>query len=255
MQSNCREEARGLPGLFRNTIRPLLEAAGPWKTPQFYLWKLPGLASSSEAEECLYAASAYIDDDWNVQFARRRSSADQSVHADERCWRFPIRSGFWTSSIISLSPGDASGYSTLSISGRRVVRELGALIARRGVPKMIVSDNGTKVTSNAVLVWCGNVGIEWHYTALGRPTQNGFAGSFNGRMRDKLPKETLFFKISQVCTIFARGVDDYNTERPAPRSATPPRRRSLLRLRLCAITPPGLHLWLDERWGRVRKYG
>lgn len=47
-----------------------------------------------------------------------------------------------------------------SISGRRVVRELGDLIARRGAPKMIVSDNGTELTSNAVLAWCGDVGIE-----------------------------------------------------------------------------------------------
>jgi putative transposase len=82
-----------------------------------------------------------------------------------------------------------------SISGRRVVRELGDLIARRGAPKMIVSDNGTELTSNAVLAWCGDVGIEWHYIAPGKPTQNGFVESFNGRMRDELLNETLFFTI------------------------------------------------------------
>src|SRR3546814_9065510 len=83
------------------------------------------------------------------------------------------------------------------ISGWRVVRELGDLIARRGAPKMIVSDNGTELTSNAVLAWCGDVGIEWHYIAPGRPTQNGFVESFNGRMRDELLNETLFFTIGQ----------------------------------------------------------
>ncbi len=41
-----------------------------------------------------------------------------------------------------------------SISGRRVARELTALIERRGKPGMIVSDNGTKLTSNAILKWC-----------------------------------------------------------------------------------------------------
>ncbi|RYY28772.1 MAG: IS3 family transposase [Sphingomonadales bacterium] len=101
-----------------------------------------------------------------------------------------------------------------SISGRRVVRELGDLIASRGAPKMIVSDNGTELTSNAVLAWCGDVGIEWHYIAPGRPTQNGFGESFNGRMRDELLNETLFFTIGQARTILARWVDDYNTERP-----------------------------------------
>lgn len=51
-----------------------------------------------------------------------------------------------------------------SISGRRVVRELTALIERRGKPVMIVSDNGKELTSNAVLAWCGELGVEWHYT-------------------------------------------------------------------------------------------
>jgi transposase InsO family protein len=49
-----------------------------------------------------------------------------------------------------------------SISGRRVVRELAELIAKRGKPGMIVSDNGTELTSNAVLAWCGEIGGEWH---------------------------------------------------------------------------------------------
>ncbi len=71
-----------------------------------------------------------------------------------------------------------------SILGRRVVRELGSLIARRGASKMIVSGNGAEFTSNAVLAWSGNAGIEWHYIATGKPTQNGFVGSFKGRMRD-----------------------------------------------------------------------
>ena len=101
-----------------------------------------------------------------------------------------------------------------SISGRRVVRELGDLIAERGAPKMIVSDNGTELTSNAVLAWSGEVGLEWHYIAPGKPTQNGFVESFNGRMRDELLNETLFFTIGQARVILKRWIDDYNTERP-----------------------------------------
>ena len=101
-----------------------------------------------------------------------------------------------------------------SISGRRVVRELTELIAERGAPKTIVSDNGTELTSNAVLAWSGQAGVDWHYIAPGKPTQNGFVESFNGRMRDELLNETLFFTIGQARTILARWVDDYNTERP-----------------------------------------
>ncbi|WP_294204094.1 IS3 family transposase [uncultured Sphingomonas sp.] len=73
-----------------------------------------------------------------------------------------------------------------SISGRRVVRELADLIAERGSPKMIVSDNGTELTSNAVLAWPGDAGVEWHYIAPGKPTQNGFIKRFNDRLRDEL---------------------------------------------------------------------
>jgi len=79
----------------------------------------------------------------------------------------------------------------MSISGRRVVRELTELIAERGKPGMIVSDKGTELTSNAVLAWCGEIGVEWHYIAPGKPMQNGYVESFNGRMRDELLNETL----------------------------------------------------------------
>ena len=67
-----------------------------------------------------------------------------------------------------------------------MVRELGALIAERGRLKIIVSDNGTGLTTNAVLAWPGDIGVEWHYIAPGKPKQNGFVESSNGRMRDGL---------------------------------------------------------------------
>ena len=73
-----------------------------------------------------------------------------------------------------------------SISGRRVSRELTELISRRGKPRVIVSDHGTEFTSNAVLAWSKDHKIDWHYIAPGKPMQNGFIESFNGRMRDEL---------------------------------------------------------------------
>ena len=48
----------------------------------------------------------------------------------------------------------------------------------------------------------------------GKPAQNGFVESFNGRMRDELLNETLLFTVRQARSVLARGVDDYNTERP-----------------------------------------
>ncbi|WP_143737079.1 IS3 family transposase [Erythrobacter tepidarius] len=101
-----------------------------------------------------------------------------------------------------------------SISGHRVVRELTQLIAQRGKPGMIVSDNGTELTSNAVLAWCGEIGMEWHYIAPGKPMQNGYVESFNGRMRDELLNETLFMSLAHARVEIAAWVEDYNRERP-----------------------------------------
>ena len=87
-----------------------------------------------------------------------------------------------------------------SISGRRVARELTTLIEQRGKPGMIVSDNGTEFTSNAMLAWAEDHNIAWHFIAPGKPMQNGFCESFNGRMRDELLNETLFFGLDHART-------------------------------------------------------
>ena len=101
-----------------------------------------------------------------------------------------------------------------SLSGMRVIRELEAIIAVRGKPAMIVSDNGTELTSNAVLRWAADQDIEWHYIAPGKPMQNGFVESFNGRMRDECLNEHVFVTIAEVRRIVEAWRIDYNTVRP-----------------------------------------
>jgi putative transposase len=101
-----------------------------------------------------------------------------------------------------------------SISGKRVARELTALVDARGKPKVIVSDNGTEFTSNAMLGWAKEQGVDWHYIAPGRPMQNGYIESFNGRMRDELLNESLFIDLDQARQLISTWVIDYNTARP-----------------------------------------
>jgi transposase InsO family protein len=101
-----------------------------------------------------------------------------------------------------------------SISGYRVARELTALIERRGRPGLIVSDNGTELTSHAIFAWAKDQRIEWHYIMPGKPMQNGYVESFNGKMRDELLNETLFFSLDKAREAVAEWVEDYNTERP-----------------------------------------
>jgi putative transposase len=72
-----------------------------------------------------------------------------------------------------------------SLSGTRVVRELTGLTGQRGKPVLVVSDNGTELTSSAILRWSQEHRVGWHYIAPGKPTQNAFAESFNGRLRDE----------------------------------------------------------------------
>jgi putative transposase len=89
-----------------------------------------------------------------------------------------------------------------SISGHRVARELTALIERRGRPGMIVSDNGTELTSHAIFAWAKDQRIAWHYIMPGKS------------MRDGLLNETLFFSLDQVREAVAEWVEDYNIRRP-----------------------------------------
>lgn len=65
-----------------------------------------------------------------------------------------------------------------------------------------------------MLAWCGEVGVEWHYIAPGKPMQNGHVESFNGRMRDELLNETLFLDLHHVRTVIAAWAKDYNQSRP-----------------------------------------
>ena len=102
-----------------------------------------------------------------------------------------------------------------SLSGARVARELDQLIAHRGArPTCVVSDNGTELTSTAILRWSQDRNIDWHYTAPGKPTQNAFIESFNGKLRDECLNETLFRSLGHARQVLAAWREDYNHVRP-----------------------------------------
>jgi putative transposase len=96
-----------------------------------------------------------------------------------------------------------------SLPGLRVVRE-DLLVARHGC----VSDNGTELTSMTILRWSQTTTVEWHYIAPGKPKQNAFIESFNGRLRDELLNETLFVTLAQARVAREQWRRDYNTQRP-----------------------------------------
>lgn len=100
-----------------------------------------------------------------------------------------------------------------SLPGVRVVRELDFLCEHRGCPQMIVSDNGTEFTSRAILTWA-ETRLHWHFISPGKPMQNGFVESFNGRMRDECLNERWFVSLAHARDVIADWREDYNHVRP-----------------------------------------
>ena len=101
------------------------------------------------------------------------------------------------STICDTSPAYGEGWRRRRpLLGRRVARELTALIERRGKSGMILSDNGAERTLNAIMKWCAEHQVEYPYIAPGQSMPNGFVTSFNGRPRDAFLNETLFRTIA-----------------------------------------------------------
>lgn len=113
-----------------------------------------------------------------------------------------------------------------SIPGTRVARELDAVVRLYGKPETIVSDNGTELTSRVMLEWQNARGIGWHYIAPGKPTQNAFIESFNGRLRDECLNEEVFDSLADARKRLALWRHDYKSCGPAfsPRRSNPRKR-------------------------------
>ena len=101
-----------------------------------------------------------------------------------------------------------------SMPGLRVARELDSVLQNRTKPKTIVSDNGTEFTCTAILKWSADRQVGWHFIEPGKPQQNAFVESFNGRLRDECLNETLFSSLEEARTLLAAWRDDYNQTRP-----------------------------------------
>jgi len=101
-----------------------------------------------------------------------------------------------------------------SLGGVRVVRVLEELKRRRGLPRQIRSDNGPEFVSRAVDQWAYEQGLHWHTIQPGRPMENGYVESFNGRFRDECLNENWFSSLADAREKIARWKQDYNERRP-----------------------------------------
>ena len=122
-------------------------------------------------------------------------------------------------------------------SRRRAVGARAPLPVLARPNELAETPQGLAAGSNAVLSWAGEAGIDWHYIAPGKPTQNGYVESFNGRMRDGLLNETLFMSLAHAREAVAAWADDDNAERPHPALGYSTPVAYAARLRLAASRP------------------
>jgi putative transposase len=101
-----------------------------------------------------------------------------------------------------------------SLGGLRVVRVLEELKQRRGLPRQIRSDNGPEFVSRAVDQWAYEQGLAWHTIRPGRPMENGYVESFNGRFRDECLNENWFRDLADAREKITHWKQDYNEKRP-----------------------------------------
>ena len=101
-----------------------------------------------------------------------------------------------------------------SLSGQRVTRTLDAIAGARGYPETVVLDNGTELTSLAMLCWARDRRVRLHFIQPGKPTQNAFVESFNGRFRDECLNEHEFSSLAEARAIIEDWRLDYNANRP-----------------------------------------
>lgn len=101
-----------------------------------------------------------------------------------------------------------------SLTARHVVAVLQRVVQERGVPEAIVSDNGSEFCSRAVDAWAHAAGVRLHFIRPGKPVDNAFIESFNGRCRDECLNEHLFVTIDETRAELDKWRVDYNTARP-----------------------------------------
>jgi putative transposase len=101
-----------------------------------------------------------------------------------------------------------------SLGGLRVVRVLEGLCAEHGKPRAIVMDNGPELTSKALDAWAYRNGVELRFIQPGKPVQNAFVESFNGKFRDECLNEHWFGSLDEARTVIEEWRIDYNQFRP-----------------------------------------
>ena len=102
----------------------------------------------------------------------------------------------------------------VSIGGARVCRILDRLFLTRPLPETLILDNGPEFAGTALDAWAVQHGVHLHFIQPGKPVQNAFIESFNGKFRDECLNEQWFETLPQARHAIAVWRKDYNEVRP-----------------------------------------
>jgi transposase InsO family protein len=101
-----------------------------------------------------------------------------------------------------------------TIGGEHLTRILDAICSQRGKPSIICSDNGAEFTGKAMLTWAHRNGVALRLIEPGKPNQNAYVESFNGRLRDECLNEHWHTSLAHARTVIESWRREYNEERP-----------------------------------------
>lgn len=123
-----------------------------------------------------------------------------------------------------------------------VLERLAWLMATRGVPEHVRSDNGPEFTARAMRAWLGKVGVQTLFIEPGSPWENGYVESLNGKLRDELLDREVFETLLEARVLIERWREHYNTVRPhASLGYRPPAPETI------AAGPPSAPLQADQQ--------
>ena len=99
-------------------------------------------------------------------------------------------------------------------TGEKVVAQMKRLVAARGVPESITTDNGSEFAGKAMEKWAYQTGVKLDFIRPGKPVENGYIESFNGRLRDECLNGEIFVNLTQARNRLENWRKDYNSQRP-----------------------------------------
>ena len=152
------------------------------------------------ANACDKRKATAPNDVWTWDFIHDRSN-------DGRALKFLVIIDEHTRECLALQPAR-------SFKSTDVLDALSAIVGERGAPTHIRSDNGSEFIAQAVKRWMTDTGIEALYIEPGSPWQNGYAESFNSRLRDEFLEMNYFNNLNEARTLARQWKEHYNTQRP-----------------------------------------